>query len=70
MKINNYWLLAGLVGLVVMVVPLISALVTVTGAFGADPGERVNRVDFVWAIGGLVVVIFCFYKSRSLHPEK
>ena len=69
MKINNYWLLAGLVGLVVMVVPLISALVTVTGAFGADPGERVNRVDFVWATVGLVVAIYCYYRARKLNSK-
>ena len=69
MKINNYWFLAGLVGLVVVVAPLISALITATGAFGADPGERVNRVDFVWAGVGLVMAIYCYYRARKLNSK-
>jgi hypothetical protein len=47
-----------------LVVPLLSALLTATGAFGADPGERVNRIDFVLAAGGLIITIYSLIKIR------
>lgn len=69
MKSKNSWVLAGLVGLLFVVVPLLSAVITATGAFGADPSERVNRVDFVWAAIGLVIAVYSFYHIRQLSKS-
>jgi TRAP-type uncharacterized transport system fused permease subunit len=70
MKAKNYWFIGGLIGCLFMLVPLLSALITANGAFGSDPGERVNRIDFIWVAIGLVVAFYCFYKARTLSANK
>jgi hypothetical protein len=69
MKAKTYWYLAGVGGILFIAVSIISALVTATGALGADPGERVNRADFIWAAAGLVISVYCFYKLRELNKK-
>jgi hypothetical protein len=64
MKTKSYWLLGTLIGLAMVVIPLISAVVTASGALGSDPAGRVNRVDFVWAAVGLVLATYSLYQVR------
>lgn len=64
MKSRNFWIWIGIGGLFILVVPVLSAIITATGAFGADPGRRVNRIDFVWAVIGLVITAYSFYRLR------
>lgn len=68
MKAKNYWTLV-VIGLLLVAVPIVSAIVTATGAFGADPGEKVNRVDIVWAAVGLVIAAYSYYRIRRLSEK-
>lgn len=68
MKAKNYWILV-VIGLLLVVVPIVSAVVTATGAFGVDPGEKVNRVDIVWGVVGLVIAVFSIYRLRLLKRK-
>ncbi len=69
MKIKSYWFLLGLIGIAIVIVSFLSAVVTTTGAFGADPGKPVNRIDFVLIAAGLVIQAFSFYKARKLKSQ-
>jgi len=62
-----YWL--ALAGFAVMALALLSALITATGAFSADAGKRVNRIDFVWAVAGLVIAASSYYRARKLNSK-
>jgi|GEM_PF-1969702 len=66
MKSKKYWGWMLAAGIFIIIAPLISALVTATGAFGVDPGERVNRIDFLWSVIGLAITAFSFYKLRKI----
>lgn len=68
MKARNYWYLL-VIGALLVIVPIVSAIVTATGAFGADPGQRVNRVDIVWAVIGFLLVVFSYYRIRLLKQK-
>jgi hypothetical protein len=67
-KTKKYYLLAGL-GTVIAMFALAQALITATGAFGADPAETVNKIDFVWTALGLMAAVYSFYQIRRLSKN-
>ncbi len=69
MKAKTFLYLLASLGLLVLAISLLSALVTATGAFNADPGARVNRIDFVWAVVGLVVAAASFLIAQKMKPQ-
>jgi uncharacterized membrane protein YhaH (DUF805 family) len=69
MKTKTYWYVAGLLAALAVIVPLLSAIVTVTGAFNLDPSGRANRMDFVWAAVFSIVAMSCFYRVRQLSRK-
>jgi len=69
MQLKKYWLIASRIGAAVLLISLFSALTTANGAFGADPGKRVNRIDFAWAAFGFIVSIYCLYRARKLSRK-
>ena len=70
MKMKNFWIRfwvrLRIVGILLIVVPIVSAIITATGAFGSDPSEPVNKVDFAWALLGLAIIALSFYRIRQV----